>query len=200
MLAGASNPASVAMIRNGGASFSAIFVSQPTQRKHAATKVARRVASMFTAVFLFQCGGLTRPNIGDGSARRKGHLLKCANENRLHRYGADLEPSSREHGVPENIQLLNAPMMGVYDSQGGVQLAPDTSDPFDTSNFPSAQYPYAFETFGNNGTTPRSSSTTSSSNHSLDDLISTAPNAATVSADLKLTGSGNRFNGSDHYP
>jgi hypothetical protein len=99
-----------------------------------------------------------------------------------------------------DIQLVNGPMLGVYNSQGGVQLAPDTSDPFDASNFPSAQYPYAFEPFGNNGSTPRSSSATSSGNHSLDDLASTVPNAATVYAALQLTGSGASFTGSDHYP
>jgi hypothetical protein len=99
-----------------------------------------------------------------------------------------------------DIQLVNGPMLGVYNSQGGVQLAPDTSDPFDTSNFPSAKYPYAFESVGNNGTTPRSGLVTNSSNHSLDDLTSTVPNAATVYADLLETGSGNTFTGSDHYP
>jgi hypothetical protein len=99
-----------------------------------------------------------------------------------------------------DIHLVNALMLGVYNSQGGVQLAPDTSDPFDSKNFPSSQYPYAFETFGNNGSATRSSSATSSSNHSLDDLTSTVPNAATVYADLQLTGSGTNFSGSDHYP
>jgi hypothetical protein len=99
-----------------------------------------------------------------------------------------------------DIQLPNAPMFGVYNSKGGVQLAPNTSDPFDTSNFPSSQYPYAFETFGNNGTTPESGSSTSSANHSLDDLASTVPNAATVYTDLLEAGSGGTFTGSDHYP
>jgi hypothetical protein len=99
-----------------------------------------------------------------------------------------------------DMQLPNALMFGVYNNQGGVQLAPDTSDPFDTSGFPSAKYPYAFETFGNNGSTTRSTSATSASNHSLDDLASTTPNAATVYADLQLTGSGSSFTGSDHYP
>ena len=99
-----------------------------------------------------------------------------------------------------DIQLVNGPMLGVYNSQGGVQLAPDTSDPFDTSNFPSAQYPYAFEIFGNNGSAPRSSSATASGNHSLDDLAGTVPSAATVYAALQLTGSGASFTGSDHYP
>lgn len=99
-----------------------------------------------------------------------------------------------------DIQLPNAPMFRVYNPQGGVQLAPDTSDPFDISNFPSAQYPYAFETFGNDGSTPRNSSPTNAANHSLDDLTDTVPNAATVYADLLLTGSGSNFTGSDHYP
>ncbi len=99
-----------------------------------------------------------------------------------------------------DIQLPNAPMFAAYNHQGGTQLAPDTSDPFDTVNFPSAKYPYAFETFGNNGTTPRSSTPTNAANHSLDDLISTVPNAATVYVDLKLIGSGATFTGSDHYP
>jgi hypothetical protein len=81
-----------------------------------------------------------------------------------------------------------------------VQLAADTSDPYDTSNYPSAQYPYAFETFGNNGGTSRSNSVTSSSNHSLDDLNSTTPDAATAKNDILLTGSGSTFTGSDHYP
>jgi hypothetical protein len=99
-----------------------------------------------------------------------------------------------------DIQLPNALMFGVYNSQGGAQLAPDTSDPFDTSNFPAAQYPYAFETFGNNGSTPRSGTVTNSANHSLDDLASTVPNAATVYADIRLIGSGSSFTGSDHYP
>lgn len=99
-----------------------------------------------------------------------------------------------------DIQLPNALMFGAYNSQGGVQLAPDTSDPFDSSNFPAAQYPYAFETFGNNGSTPRSNAVTNSANHSLDDLTNTVPNAATVYADLKLTGSGSTSTGSDHYP
>lgn len=99
-----------------------------------------------------------------------------------------------------DIQLPNAPMFAAYNSKGGVQLAPDTADPFDTSNFPAAQYPYAFETFGNNGSTPRNSSPTSAANHSLDDLTNTVPNASAVYTNLLLTGSGSTFTGSDHYP
>lgn len=99
-----------------------------------------------------------------------------------------------------DIQLPNALMYGVYNTKGGVQLAPDTGDPYDTANFPSSQYPYAFATFGNNGSTPLNSSPASSSNHSLNDLASTTPSAATVYTDLLLTGSGSTFTGSDHYP
>jgi hypothetical protein len=108
--------------------------------------------------------------------------------------------SSASLGSRIDIHLMNAPMFAAYNSRGGVQLAPDTADPFDTAGFPSAQYPYAFETFGNNGTTARSSSATSSGNHSLDDLASTVPSAATVYAAIQLTGSGASFTGSDHYP
>ena len=100
-----------------------------------------------------------------------------------------------------DIQLPNAMMYGAYNTNGGVQLAPDTSDPYDTSDFPSSKYPYAFEVFGNNGTTPIGSTATVSSNHSLDDLTNTVPNAATVYTDLVEAGTGTtNFVGSDHYP
>ncbi|MDQ2868239.1 MAG: hypothetical protein M3R59_07505 [Verrucomicrobiota bacterium] len=99
-----------------------------------------------------------------------------------------------------DLQLVNAPMLAASSKQGGTQLAPDTTDPFDTSNYPAAQFPYAFESFGNNGSTPRRASVTYSGNHALDDLATTTPNAATVLADLLLTGSGSTFTGSDHYP
>jgi hypothetical protein len=99
-----------------------------------------------------------------------------------------------------DIQLLNGPMFGVYNRQGGVQLAPDTSDRFDSTNFPSAKYPYAFEVFGNNGTTPLGSSSLAFLNHSLDELTNAVPNARTVYGDLEESGGGNGFTGSDHYP
>jgi len=99
-----------------------------------------------------------------------------------------------------DIQLPNALMFAAYNTNGGVQLAPDTADPYDISNFPAAQYPYAFETFGNDGSIARGSVTTDASNRSLNDLASTVPNAATVYADIQLTGSGSSFTGSDHYP
>jgi len=99
-----------------------------------------------------------------------------------------------------DIQLPNALMFGAYNNQGGVQIAPDTNDPYDSSHFPSSQYPYAFEVFGNNGTTPRLSPPTIASNHSLDDLTNSTPSAATVYSDIVLTGSGSSFTGSDHYP
>ena len=50
--------------------------------------------------------------------------------------------------------------------QPGVQLAADTSDPF-TGNFPSSKYPYAYEVFGNNGTTTLSSVINTAANTSL---------------------------------
>ena len=99
-----------------------------------------------------------------------------------------------------DVQLVNAPMLYAYNTAGGVQLAPDNSDPFDSESFPSASYPYALQVFGNNGSTTRHAAAASSSNHSLDDLLSTTPDAATVYADLQLTGSGDTFTGSDHYP
>jgi len=101
-----------------------------------------------------------------------------------------------------DIQLPNALMFAAYNSEGGVQLAPDTADPFDPLNFPSAQYPYAFETFGNDRSTTRGSSATSSSNHSLNDLAGTTPSSATVYTDLLEAGAanGSTFVGSDHYP
>jgi hypothetical protein len=99
-----------------------------------------------------------------------------------------------------DIQLPNALMFAAYNNQGGVQLAPDTADPYDLLNFPAAQYPYAFETFGNDGSTTRGSVATDASNHSLTDL--TTPSAATVYADEQEagTGSSSTFVGSDHYP
>lgn len=93
-----------------------------------------------------------------------------------------------------DVQLPNALMFAAYNAKGGVQLMSDTNDPYDSSNFPSSQYPYAFEVFGNNGTTPRGSTVTDSRNHSLDDLT----NAATVKIDM-MRDSTNDL-GSDHYP
>lgn len=99
-----------------------------------------------------------------------------------------------------DIQLPNALMFAAYNTGGGVQLAPDKGDPYDSANFPSAKYPYAFEVFGNNGTTARSGAVTSAANHSLDDLTNATPSSSTIYAALKLTGSGQTFTGSDHYP
>ena len=74
-----------------------------------------------------------------------------------------------------DIQLPNALMFAAYNTNGGVQLAPDTADPYDVSNFPASQYPYAFETFGNDGSTTLGSAPTNASNHSLNDLTNTTP-------------------------
>ena len=93
-----------------------------------------------------------------------------------------------------DVQLMNSVM--VNSNSPGLQLKADTSDPFDARNFPSSQYPFAFETFGNNGSTPVSAVATDPSNNSLQDLA----NASTVLADLQQTGSGSTSTGSDHYP
>jgi len=110
--------------------------------------------------------------------------------------------STASLGSRIDMQLPNALMYAAYNHQGGMQLAPDLADPYDFSNFPASQYPYAFETFGNDGSTTLGSSPTSASNHALNDLASTFPNAATVYTDLLEAGTGNpnTFVGSDHYP
>jgi hypothetical protein len=82
-------------------------------------------------------------------------------------------------------------------NQPGVQLAADTSDPF-TGNYPSSKYHYAYEVFGNNGTTSLSGLTNSTSNTSLSDLA----NASTILNDMMepYTGNNQEFVGSDHLP
>ena len=114
----------------------------------------------------------------------------------------DATEGSFANGSRIDIQLPNALMFTAYNSNGGVQLAPDTADPYDVSNFPAAKYPYAFETFGNNGSTPRGSPANSVANNSLNDLVGTTPSATTVLNDLTLAGtaSATTLVGSDHYP
>ncbi len=107
-------------------------------------------------------------------------------------YTEQTQPGSFTNSSRLDIQLVNSPML----NQPGLQLAPDTSDPFDALNFPSSQYPYAFEAFGNNGSTPRGAVATNSSNNSLEDLA----NASTVLGDIQQFGSGSTSTGSDHYP
>ena len=92
-----------------------------------------------------------------------------------------------------DVQLVSSSML----SSPGVQLASDTSDPYDTKNFPSSQYSHAFEVFGNNGTTPRSGGTNQAANTSLSDLGSAA---STILSDLQQAGSGSTSTGSDHLP
>jgi hypothetical protein len=79
----------------------------------------------------------------------------------------------------------------------GVQLAPDTADPFD-HNFPSSKYQYAYEIFGNNGTAPLSGHVNDPANTALADL----PNRTTILDDLMepYSGNNNQFVGSDHLP
>jgi hypothetical protein len=82
-------------------------------------------------------------------------------------------------------------------NQPGVQLAPDTSDPFN-GNFPSSKYQYAYEVFGNNGTAPLSGHVNDPANTALADL----PNRTTILNDLMepYAGNNNQFVGSDHLP
>jgi PKD repeat protein len=98
-----------------------------------------------------------------------------------------------------DVQLPNALMYGVYNSHGGVQITPNTSDPYDVSNFPASQYSYAFEVFGNNGSVPYGDPVTEAGNTSLNDLNNTTPSATTVINDIVET-TGANFTGSDHYP
>ena len=107
-------------------------------------------------------------------------------------YSEQTQPGSFTNSSRLDIQLVNSPML----NQPGLQLARDTSDPFDASNFPSSQYPYAFEVFGNNGSTPRGAVATNSNNNSLADLA----NSTTVLGDIQQFGSGSTSTGSDHYP
>lgn len=124
----------------------------------------------------------------------------AAVDNANYLYGDSTEPGIFATGSRIDIQLPNALMFAAYNSKPGVKLAPDNADPFDSANFPSSQYPYAFEVFGNNGTTPRGSSVTNAANHSLDEFTNSVPSAATVYNDIQLIGGGSTFTGSDHYP
>jgi hypothetical protein len=90
-----------------------------------------------------------------------------------------------------DMQLVSSAML----NQPGLQLAPDTSDPF-TGGFPSSKYPYAYEIFGNNGTTPLDGATNDPNNTSLNDLS----NASTVLNDLTEFDNNDDFVGSDHLP
>ena len=124
----------------------------------------------------------------------------AASDNATWLYGDSTSSITTQNSSRLDIQLMNRPMFAAYNTNGGVQIAPCLSSPFDSANFPSARYPYAFETFGNNGSLPRLAAITNAANHSLDDLTNTVPNAATVYADILLTGSAATFTGSDHYP
>jgi hypothetical protein len=92
-----------------------------------------------------------------------------------------------------DFELVTSAML----NQPGIQLAADTSDPF-TGDYPSSKYHYAYEVFGNNGTTSLSGLTNSTSNTSLSDLA----NASTILNDMMepYTGNNQEFVGSDHLP
>lgn len=90
-----------------------------------------------------------------------------------------------------DLELVSAPVL----TQPGLQLAPDTSDPY-TGNFPSSRYQYAYEVFGNNGTTTLNGPTNGSGNTSLNDL----PNASAVRNALMQFDTSGNFVGSDHLP
>jgi hypothetical protein len=93
-----------------------------------------------------------------------------------------------------DFELVTSAML----NQPGVQLAHDTSDPFIANNFPASRYPYAYEVFGNNGTTSLSGLINTSANTSVGDL----GNASTVLNDMMQPYAGNnmQFVGSDHLP
>jgi hypothetical protein len=92
-----------------------------------------------------------------------------------------------------DFQLVSGAML----NKAGLQLAPDMSDPY-TNNYPSKKYPYAYEVFGNDGSTSLNGLTNGSGNTSLSDL----GNANTVLNDLMepYSGNSNQFVGSDHLP
>jgi Dockerin type I domain/PEP-CTERM motif len=97
-----------------------------------------------------------------------------------------------------DFELVSGPVLShTASALPGLQLAPDSADPF-TNNFPSSKYPYAYEVFGNNGTTSVSGATNAAGNTSLSDLS----NATTVLNDLMepYAGNNNEFVGSDHLP
>ena len=106
------------------------------------------------------------------------------------------DDSTSSLGSRLDVQLVSGAML----NQPGLRLAPDTSDPF-TNNYPSSKYHYAFEVFGNNGTTAEGARTNlvgTNGNTSLSDLT----NAATVLNDMMqpYSGNSNQFVGSDHLP
>jgi hypothetical protein len=125
-------------------------------------------------------------------------LNSSADGNATYLYTDATDSGSFTNSSRLDIQLLSKSMYSAYGSTSGLQLAADTSDPFDTLSYPSAQYPYAFEVFGNNGSLPRGSVVTTSSNTSLNDLSSTALSPSTVLNDMIRNSTAKT--GSDHYP
>ncbi|HZZ42037.1 MAG TPA: endonuclease/exonuclease/phosphatase family protein [Tepidisphaeraceae bacterium] len=99
--------------------------------------------------------------------------------------------STTSLGSRIDLQLVSNPVL----TQPGLQLEKDTSDPY-TGNFPSSQYGYAYEVFGNNGSTALHAAVNSTSNTALNDLTDPMKylNA------LKNFDSNDDFVGSDHMP
>ena len=107
-------------------------------------------------------------------------------------YTGDTQAGMYTNSTRYDIQLVSSSML----SSPGLQLEPDTSDPFDALNFPSSQYPYAFEDVRQQRLDATGRVATSPTNNSLQDLA----NASTVLGDIQQFGSGSNSTGSDHYP
>jgi hypothetical protein len=103
------------------------------------------------------------------------------------------ELSSDSNGGPlvhrYDLELVSGPMIGST-AQPGLQLASDTSDPYDPQDFPSKQYPFAYEIFGNDGTIPEGDNYDVAGNTALSDI----PNASALLAEMEPV------SGSDHLP
>ena len=103
------------------------------------------------------------------------------------------ELSSDSNGGPlvhrYDAEFVSGAMIGAT-AKPGLQRGPDTSDPYDPQDFPSKQYKFAYEIFGNDGTIPSGDSYDVAGNTALADIA----NASTLLAEMEPT------SGSDHLP